>query len=323
MKKKQTNRIVSLLLAVIMMLSIVPLATIETSAAGGVKTKLDSFMKSYPSGSRWTGSFDGGIQCYGFAKMAIYNVFGKSGGSYRHWKYDGTPTVGMQKIGSITSFSSSNVKSLLSKAKCGDILQFNTPKQHTMIVYAVESDGVRVYDCNWDNNCGISLRKSSFGAWSGRNSTKLTLLRADNYNTIDGASYKTGRYTITTQAGLRIRSTASTSGTQLGLIPYNTTVNVTKISGNWGYTTYNGVSGWICLDYTKYIGEIKKEYYVDVWASTKGQGYQANQCPAVSTGNAGMSYYIWFKIAEKTTDALYAENTNYTYKISINYPDGS
>ncbi len=183
------KRFVSLLLIVMILFSMIPISTISTSAAGGVKAKLDSIIKTYPNGSRWTSSFDGGIQCYGFGKLVIYNIFGKStvsGYTYRTWKYDGSSSSGMNVIGSITSYSSTNVKNLLSKAKPGDVLQFNTTKQHTMIVYEVASDGVWIYDCNWDNNCGISLRKSAFGAWSGRNSSKLTLLRSDNYASIDG-----------------------------------------------------------------------------------------------------------------------------------------
>ena len=191
---KTSKRILSLLLTIVMMLSIVPLATVQSSAINEsqVKTKLDAFMKSYPSGSRWTGSFDGGSQCYGFGKLAVYNVFGKnSSGGYRSWSYAGVSTSGMKTIGSITNYSAANVKSLLSNAKCGDILQFNTTKQHTMIVYSVDSNGVTIYDCNWDNNCGISKRYCSFGTWSGRNSSKLTLLRADNYETVHVHSYTT------------------------------------------------------------------------------------------------------------------------------------
>ena len=188
---KKSSKVLSVLLAVLMVFSIMPMTNIEAEAAGNVKSKLDSFISNYPSGSRWTGSFDGGIQCYGFGKMVIYNIFGKaSNGAYRTWTYSASSTTGMSVIGSITSFSSSNVKSLLSNAKCGDVLQFNTTKQHTMIVYSVDNNGVTIYDCNWDNNCGISKRYCSFGTWSGRNSSKLTLLRADNYNVIDGDTHK-------------------------------------------------------------------------------------------------------------------------------------
>ena len=89
----------------------------------------------------------------------------------------------MKTLGSITSYSATNVKNLLNGAKCGDVLQFNTTKQHSMIIYSVDSSGVTVYDCNWDNNCGIRKAHVGFGTWSGRNSSKLTLLRSDNYPT--------------------------------------------------------------------------------------------------------------------------------------------
>jgi len=186
---KILKKVLSIVLVAVVLIGIVPIMPVEVEAASGVKAKLDKFMSSYPNGSRWTDSFQGSIQCHGFARFAIYNVFGTHNGSYRTWNYSGTSATGMNVIGSTTSFSSSNVKNLLSNAKCGDILQFNTTKQHTMIVYAVDSDGVWIYDCNWDNNCGISLRKSSFGAWSSRNSTKLTLMRASNYSEIDGDNY--------------------------------------------------------------------------------------------------------------------------------------
>ena len=182
--KNRVKKPLSLLLAVVMMLCVVPItnANIKVSAASSVQNKLDSFINSYPAGKRWTGSFDGGKQCYGFAKLVVYNLFGKnSSGGYRSWSYAGVSTSGMKTLGSITSYSYANVKSLLKNAKCGDVLQFNTTKQHSMIIYSVGSDGLTVYDCNWDNNCGIRKAYVGFGAWSGRNSSKLTLLRSDNY----------------------------------------------------------------------------------------------------------------------------------------------
>ncbi len=68
------------------------------------------------------------------------------------------------------------------------------------------------------------------------------------------STYSTGTYKPTYSEGLNIRSTASTSGTVVGAIKQTTSFTVTKISGNWGYTTSGGKSGWVCLDYaTKVI----------------------------------------------------------------------
>lgn len=70
--------------------------------------------------------------------------------------------------------------------------------------------------------------------------------------------YQTGNYTVSTGGyNLRIRKTASTTGSQLGKIADGKTVYVSKISGNWGKVTYNNVTGWICLDYCDFQGLAK------------------------------------------------------------------
>lgn len=290
--KKVLTRSLIVILIVFMLVAILPFVKIETNAAGGVKQKLDTVMESYPDGGRWTGSFDGGSECYGFAKMVIYKVFGKSnisGRTYRSWSYEGISTSGMDVIGSVEKFSSSNVKSLLSKAKCGDALQFDNSSQHSMIVYSVESDGVWIYHCNWDGKCGIALEKFSFGAWNGRDSNQLTLLRANNYLDIDGApqytlsikydanggiisgSEKTYNiYSVQTSAGLNMRSGAGTSYGVLLTIPTSQNFVVTSTATangyTWGKTTYNDKTGWVVIseDWTKKIGtQPQTKYYLN------------------------------------------------------------
>ena len=56
-------------------------------------------------------------------------------------------------------------------------------------------------------------------------------------------------YTITASDWLALRSGDSTNYTLLAKIPKGTIVSVTKYNSNksWGYTTYDGKSGWICL----------------------------------------------------------------------------
>lgn len=72
-------------------------------------------------------------------------------------------------------------------------------------------------------------------------------------NNVSDKIYEKGDY-LTTASYLRIRPNPSTEGEHLGSIPYGTTVTVTEISENWGKTVYDGVSGWICLDYATKIG---------------------------------------------------------------------
>ncbi len=71
------------------------------------------------------------------------------------------------------------------------------------------------------------------------------------YTIVSAATYTTGSYTIVASGGLRLREGPSTSSAQVALIPNGSTVSVSKIEGEWGYTTYSGKSGWISMAYTK------------------------------------------------------------------------
>lgn len=62
---------------------------------------------------------------------------------------------------------------------------------------------------------------------------------------------------VTASDGLNIRQGASTKKKILGAVPYETTLKITnQTSGSgytWGLTEYDGVKGWVALDYTRKI----------------------------------------------------------------------
>lgn len=64
-------------------------------------------------------------------------------------------------------------------------------------------------------------------------------------------------YRVTSADGVNLRSGYGTSYSVVGGITYGQDVTVTKTKKNegytWGYTTYNGVSGWFVTDYAKLI----------------------------------------------------------------------
>lgn len=68
------------------------------------------------------------------------------------------------------------------------------------------------------------------------------------------ARYSPGTYLTTTN--LNMHSSASASGDVLTAVPADTLVKVAKVSGVWGYTTYNGESGYIRLFYTTHIDDV-------------------------------------------------------------------
>lgn len=67
---------------------------------------------------------------------------------------------------------------------------------------------------------------------------------------------------ITAKDGLNVRKGAGTSYNVIGAIPYNETVSISKISGNWGFSPI--YQGWICLDYTQ---SIKPKIYYQAYTN--------------------------------------------------------
>ncbi len=87
---------------------------------------------------------------------------------------------------------------------------------------------------------------------SSSGTTTQTSPQTTTADTTDGDVYR-----ITSSDGVNLRSGYGTSYKVLGGIPYGQDVTVTKVKKNegytWGYTTYNGVSGWFVTDFAKLI----------------------------------------------------------------------
>lgn len=103
---------------------------------------------------------------------------------------------------------------------------------------------------------------------------------------IDGAEdatlFPVGDYYVDTKEDpLTIRDEAAQNATKVGTIPRGEDVNVTKTSSHWGYVTYEGISGWINLDYCR---EGKNpnppsEYSSDtVYVTDTGSKYHRDGC---------------------------------------------
>lgn len=93
-------------------------------------SKINSLRSQYPNYSTWANqSFDGGTECYGFARLIGYNVFGSYPSSWSR------------------VYSIDNVKK-------GDILQYgNTSGSgHTVFVTNVSGNTITFVDCNGNGN---------------------------------------------------------------------------------------------------------------------------------------------------------------------------
>lgn len=109
-----------------------------------------------------------------------------------------------------------------------------------------------------------------------------------------------GNYIITSDNGVNLRSGAGTSNSVLTAIPYNASVKVTKVDNGWGYTSYNGKSGWFSLQYAKMDGN-----------PLRGLELKA---PAKTTYQIGEP----LNIDGISVTALYADGTSKTIKSGYN-----
>lgn len=70
-------------------------------------------------------------------------------------------------------------------------------------------------------------------------------------------TYTTGTYKTNVDDYLNMRSGAGTSYSYVTSVPGNVTLNVTKVSTaggyTWGYTSYNGKTGWVALDFCAFV----------------------------------------------------------------------
>lgn len=68
--------------------------------------------------------------------------------------------------------------------------------------------------------------------------------------------YSTGIYKTNVSDSLNMRSGAGTSNGIVASIPNAVKLTVTKVSDNWGYTSYSGKNGWVCLDYCDFVSQL-------------------------------------------------------------------
>ncbi len=171
-----------------------------------IKARLAAIKQKYPpnQGVTWKGKWGGATQCFGFARMVFFLLYGKEmpANYYPNACYQYQQNSGVNKVGQLTgNFTSAQVQQLFAQAKIGDVIQASVTAssgQHTMIFTGLTSKGITVYDCNAAVNgcapggCGINewersyseLAKGTYGY--GSSNGGITIYRADNYAAIYG-----------------------------------------------------------------------------------------------------------------------------------------
>ncbi len=122
------------------------------------------------------------------------------------------------------------------------------------------------------------------------------------------ASYSTGTYKVNTRSGVNVRSGAGTGYSIRGASCNGTQFTVTKVSGNWGYTTSikctNGTkSGWVCLTYAKKVSSMPSAPTVSSTSFQKAYNYAKKYW---NKRNTSYNYYSGNNCANFVSQCLVA-----------------
>ncbi len=95
-------------------------------------------------------------------------------------------------------------------------------------------------------------------------------------------------YRITSEDGVNLRAGAGTSYTVIGAIPFDKEVTVTKTAKangyTWGYTTYEGITGWFVTNFAKLVSKGASE--TPTAAPTEAPTQAPTQAPTVKPTEA-------------------------------------
>ena len=287
-------------------------------------------MRYWPTGKASTCEVDlRSSQCYGFAEFCQYRAYGY---------YDKTsPSYFYNALGSklrAGTWTANKIKQIFTKVGAGGHIRVSG---HSLFVISVSSTGFITYECNksapgvncivhtnsWTWDSFYNRRKSSDMLWYNlpKDSTKTPVI---------SSSYEKGNYQVKASV-LNMRASASASSSVLTTIPHDAIIQITDFNSSytWGKTKYNGVTGWVSLEYVFYLTtNIKKiyiesppdktTYFTDDKFSTEGLAVYAQFIDGTTAEISGYtcSGYNMSKAGNYTVKVSY-ESFSTTFKITV------
>lgn len=246
---KKRNKFLSLFLAALMTLSLFPITNIKAEAASqseAVNWATAQVGKSI--------DFDGyyGAQCVDLIQ-AYYAFLGEKSPSITAYKYS---TVSLPSGWTRIKYYSGFVP------QPGDIAVWTyttSSNGHAAIVTSATSS--RMYVVEQNGSTGKTRAHSYnyyYGTFYGVIRPKLTASSTNTTDTCTCSTSYAGEYITNPGSGytLNIRSGHGTSYPIVSTIAHGIKVNITKSNGKWAHITYNGVSGYVSMDYLEKVESI-------------------------------------------------------------------
>ncbi len=159
--------------------------------------------------------------------------------------------------------------------------------QHSTKVALLSAEAQKVADVNWDGTINSSDALEILLVATG---IKASFPKKPEKDPPASKSYEGS---VTASSSLRLRSGAGTSYAILATIPYGTVVVITQEQNGWGKTTYNGLSGWVSLDYIKKLPSADNPGESGTFTITCygwGHGVGLSQYGAITYAEQGWKY---------------------------------
>ena len=305
-REKKWIKIIACIMISILMVQLSNVQKVYAVTQSEFDAKLSQLQSQYPNYSVWNGRFDNGTQCFGFAHMMGYNVFGTMPSTWQRG-YD------------------------IYSVKPGDLIQYgNTSGQgHTVFVTAVSGNTITFVDCNGNGNYSGSTKVRKNGVLWGNTIQKgariwgkyaFSYLLVSNgiqpYVDTCSTSYA-GNYICTSRTTLNIRD--GHGGAVIGSIPSGAVVYVSKADGTWAHVSYNGINGCASMQYLQ-RQQNTLNYRLHVWISDTDMGSVPEHF------YKGKSYYLCYEILDTDTGKrvdIDHSGLNYSVSEIFVYPDGS
>lgn len=277
------RKLLSVLLVLLTLLNTIPFisASADTVSYSGsdfstnatIASRLDEIFAEYVPGKHYFVS-DGGNNLNGNKNLPC-TAYGNGCGYFSYsWQCLGYVRWAQNKLlgcdeWANSLFSELSGYSYATEANCRNWFQNNKNKlhpgahirfaNHSILYLSQDSDGVTFLHCNWGKTCIVKFATLSWADFASLFGYINYCTYYTNYYTVfpengTATSKSPGIYrTVVPNSTLNFRAEPTTSSAVLNSIYDNTELVITKVQGNWGNTVYNGVSGWISLDFAELI----------------------------------------------------------------------
>ena len=311
-----------------------------------IDNAINSIKSEYPSGSKFTGSFDGGIECIGFAKYAFNRIWGvdcrDAYTSDAKYKFQLSNTSVVDEVGSLTgsSVTTDNIRNLFYNTPKGSLVQMcSNGQQHTMLFVSCDSSNIQVLEANVDFNLTVSHSTISYSSLASRcagsgngistykyNGKKNSAATVQNYGTY--CYIKTnlnGKYLTANGTDVVIKS-KDNSYDQVWKIERNTDKNsadylsmkITSVSTGKVLTMANSTANKADIYLASYTGGGNQKWYMNYMLPSDVQTYMLSTQVARTVMDISDA-----NTAENATVAMYEDNRSKAQQFQLVTMTGS